>query len=97
VLKEMPKYGDLLICGISTQLHQYLPEFDEIVSQEDPDFIKSGLVKASLIRLSFLAVIQQTEVIESIGFISKERHQKLLSNLATYLIESSPSDLPERS
>ena len=24
ILKEMPPYGDLLVCGVSTQLHQYV-------------------------------------------------------------------------
>ena len=33
VLREMPKYRDFLVCGVSTQLTQYLPNFDEIISQ----------------------------------------------------------------
>ena len=28
ILREMPKYQDFLICGISTQLKQYIPNFD---------------------------------------------------------------------
>ncbi|WP_309732057.1 transcriptional regulator [Chamaesiphon sp. OTE_75_metabat_556] len=84
----MPKYGDLLICGISTQLRQYRPNFDEIIKVEDSDFVASGLVRESLIRLSFLAVIQQVEVIGSIGSISNDRHGRLLSNLSGYLIGS---------
>ena len=88
VLREMPKYGDLLICGISTQVRQYIPNFDEIIRIEDPDFETSGLVRESLVRLAFLAIVKQTAVIGSIGSISNERHQKLLSNLSTYLIES---------
>jgi mRNA interferase MazF len=86
VLREMPKYGDLLICGISTQLRQYIDGFDEIIRTEDLDFMDSGLVKESLIRLAFLGIVQQTEVIGSIGSISKERHAKLLSNLSNYLV-----------
>jgi mRNA interferase MazF len=84
----MPKYGDLLICGISTQLRQYLPNFDEIIKTEDPDFAASGLVRSSLIRLAFLAVIRQTEVMGSLGSIGSERHSRLLSNLSGYLIGS---------
>jgi mRNA interferase MazF len=56
LLREMPKYGDLLICGISTQLRQYLTNFDEIIKTEDSGFVTSGLVRESLIRLAFLAV-----------------------------------------
>jgi mRNA interferase MazF len=88
VLREMPKYGDLLICGISTQLRQYLPNFDEIIKTEDSDFVSSGLVRESLIRLAFLAVIRQSEVMGSLGSINGERHSRLLSNLSGYLIGS---------
>jgi mRNA interferase MazF len=88
VLREMPKYGDLLVCGISTQLRQYISNFDEIIRTENPDFEASGLVRESLVRLSFLAIVQNAAVIGSIGSISHERHQRLLSNLSNYLIES---------
>lgn len=89
ILREMPKYGDLLICGISTQLQQYIPGFDEIIRPEDDDFIASGLVKESLFRLAFLSVIQRKEAVGSIGTISVDRHQKLLSNLSNYLTAKS--------
>jgi mRNA interferase MazF len=26
ILREMPLYGDLLVCGVSTQLHQYVKD-----------------------------------------------------------------------
>jgi len=38
VLREMPKYQDFLICGISTQLKQYIPNFDETIAPTDIDF-----------------------------------------------------------
>jgi mRNA interferase MazF len=38
ILREMPKYQDLLICGISTQLKQYIANFDEIISPNDVDY-----------------------------------------------------------
>ena len=34
-LREMPPYRDLLVCGISTQLHQEVKGFDEVVDQTD--------------------------------------------------------------
>ena len=49
----MPKYQDFLISGISTQLKEYIPNFDEIISPNDDDFQSSGLVRQSDIRLSF--------------------------------------------
>jgi mRNA interferase MazF len=86
VLREMPPYKDLLVCGISTQLHQRVPDFDEIISPSDTDFIASGLRAASLIRLGFLAVLLRRTIIGSIGSISSERHQHLLQTLSDYLI-----------
>lgn len=43
VLRELPGYHDLLICGVSSQLHQALKGFDEIISRSDADFAASGL------------------------------------------------------
>ncbi|MCW9680103.1 type II toxin-antitoxin system PemK/MazF family toxin [Dolichospermum planctonicum UHCC 0167] len=87
ILKEMPKYQDFLVCGISTQLKQYIANFDEIISPEDEDFQSSGLVSQSVIRLSFLTVIYRNSIIGSIGKISTERHQRLLENLSQYLVK----------
>ncbi len=88
ILRVMPPFQDFLICGISTQLHQKVEDFDEIISQNDGDFAESGLVADSLIRLGFLAVLPSAKIIGSIGSISNERHQKLLSNLSNYLIKN---------
>ncbi|MFK0734307.1 MAG: type II toxin-antitoxin system PemK/MazF family toxin [Gloeotrichia echinulata GP01] len=86
ILREMPKYQDFLVCGISTQLKQYIANFDEIILLGDDDFELSGLVNQSVIRLSFLTVISRNSIIGSIGAISAERHQKLLNNLSQYLV-----------
>jgi mRNA interferase MazF len=85
ILRKLPKFGDLLICGISTKLYQCISNFDEIIRIEDPDFINSGLMQESLIRLTFLSVIRKQEVIGSIGEIDIDRHHRLLSNLSHYL------------
>lgn len=51
ILREMPPYGDFLVCGVSTQLHQRVKDFDEIIAPTDADFISSGLKSESLVRL----------------------------------------------
>ena len=56
-LREMPPFGDVLVCGISTQLHQQTPDFDELIMRSDSDFVISGLVADSVIRLGYLAVL----------------------------------------
>jgi mRNA interferase MazF len=85
LLREMPKYGDFLACGISSQLQQYVPNFDELIQVGNPDFTDSGLTKSSVIRLNFLAIARRSEVIGRLGMISSDRHKQLLSNLANYL------------
>jgi mRNA interferase MazF len=89
ILREMPPYRDLLICGVSTQLHQYVNGFDEIISPADADFTSSGLLSESLIRLGFLAVFPRKSIVGSIGAISLARHKRLLKTLSDYLIENS--------
>ena len=84
-LREMPPYRDMLVCGVSTQLHQCVEGFDEIISPADADFKSSGLRSKSLIRLGFLAVLPRHRVLGSIGSISAKRHKRLLRKLSDYL------------
>jgi len=86
-LREMPPYRDVLVCGVSTQLHQEVKGFDEVVQLADSDFAVTGLKSTSLIRLGFLAVIPRSAVIGSIGKISSERHKRLLRKLSEYLMQ----------
>ncbi len=83
--REFPPYKDFLVCGVSTQLHQEVKGFDEIVSSSDPDFAASGLKSESLIRLGFLAMVPRARIAGSIGAISSQRHKKILKTLADYL------------
>lgn len=53
VLRAMPPYGDLLVCGVSTQLRQAVAGFDDAIGPGDPDFRASGLKAPSIIRLGF--------------------------------------------
>ena len=50
ILKEMPLFGDLLVCGIRTQLTQLVAGFDEIIELNDRNYKDSGIAKPSLIR-----------------------------------------------
>jgi mRNA interferase MazF len=88
VLREMPPFQDLLVCGVSTQLNQRVKGFDEIISPDDDDFDSSGLLAPSIIRLGFLTVLPRRRVVGAIGYISPERHQRLLQALADFLVKS---------
>ena len=87
ILREMPPCKDFLVCGVSTQLHQLVKDFDEVISPSEADFSSSGLKSESLIRLGFLAVLPRNSIIGSIGSISSERHKRLLKTLSDYLVK----------
>ena len=84
-LRELPPFRDMLVCGISTQVHQAVEGFDKIIVKDDSDYALSGLVADSIIRLGFLAVIPRKNVIGSIGSISSKRHARLLKQLSKHL------------
>lgn len=86
LLRELPPFGDCLVCGISTQLHQAVPEFDEIISKDDADFADSGLLSSSVIRLGFLAVLTSQRIVGAIGHLAPDRHARLLQTLSKHLI-----------
>ena len=85
VLRRMPPFGDLLVCGVSTQLHHQVVDFDDLIEPSHPDYFASGLKAPSLIRLGFLAVLPVSSFTGTIGTISSDRHRNLLERLASYL------------
>ena len=87
ILKIMPKYEDLLVCAVSSQVHQLIPDFDLLLENNNPAFKDSGLKTTSIFRLGSLAVLEQREVIGSIGFLHEVLHKKLLNNLSDYLLQ----------
>ena len=86
VLREMPPFQDMLVCGVSSQLHQEVKDFDETIAPTDDDFVASSLAGKSLIRLGFLTVVPQSQILGVIGSVSSTRHRRLLKKLSDYLI-----------
>jgi mRNA interferase MazF len=85
LLRRMPPFGDWLICGVSSQLHQQVPGFDEIIQTSDPDFVESGLKQASVIRLGFLTTMPVGSFLGTLGSVSPDRHARLLARLSRFL------------
>jgi mRNA interferase MazF len=85
ILREMPPYGDFLVYGVSTQLHNEVAGFDDPIRPGDADFATSGLKAASLIRLGFLAVLPATSLLGAIGSIETVRHVRLLERLSNHI------------
>ena len=86
LLAQMPPFGDWLVCGISTQIHQEVVGFDETIEPSHADFSKSGLKAASLIRLGFLVVLPAQRMLGVLGSIAPERYRQLLHRLGTFLL-----------
>jgi mRNA interferase MazF len=86
VLSSLPgPYQTQLICGISTQLQQQVPNWDELIQPGDADFASSGLHRASVIRLSYLHATDPAEFAGAIGQIDAVRLDRLLARLAGHL------------
>jgi mRNA interferase MazF len=88
LLRILPPFGDFLVCGVSTQLRQQVRGMDELILRTDKDFAGSGLKMDSLIRVGFLAIYTQSQIIGDIGEISSERHRRLLRQLAEFLVST---------
>ena len=94
ILRKLPgKFNDWLICMISSQLHQVIPDLDEIINLEEPDFQQTGLKQSSLIRASRLAVVDEDILIGKLGTIDTLRLNKIRGNIAKWLQnqQSNPS------
>src|SRR5690625_4255580 len=85
---ELPgSYDDWLICMISSQTHQYIEGFDEVVSEENLDFEASGLKRTSVIRTGRLAIVESDMLAGRIGHISPDRLNRLRKKLAGWLTD----------
>ncbi|MEO7485179.1 MAG: type II toxin-antitoxin system PemK/MazF family toxin [Ferruginibacter sp.] len=85
-LRRLPSYNDILVCAISTQQHQLIKDFDILLSEASPEFKSTGLLKASVIRLSALAELSLETIPGSIGKVSNSHLQMLKNKLASYLL-----------
>jgi mRNA interferase MazF len=89
LLGRLPgEHDDWLICMISSQVRHYMPGFDEIVREDDPDFAESGLKASSVVRIGRLAVVEEEILLGAIGQIAFERLERIKHRLAEWLIKS---------
>ena len=87
MLGKLPRdYDDWLICMISSQLGQFIPDFDEIISVDSQDFDESGLKTNSVIRIGRLAVVNGEILLGSIGQIGSDRLQHIKSRLGQWIM-----------
>ena len=84
-----PPFGDYLVCGISTQLHQAVTGLDQVMNHGDRDFASSGLKAASVIRTAYPALLPRTYFKGRIGAISPMRTKHILDSLIAFLVRAS--------
>lgn len=90
VLAILPgPYQNVLICGVSTQLRNVVPGWDEIIDASEPGFSTTGLRRTSAIRLSYLYAAEQTDLAGAIGAIDPARLKLLQHRLGALLVQSS--------
>ena len=86
VLRRLPgQYDDWLICMVSSRLEQGIADFDETITQGDPDFKESGLKVPSLIRISRLAVVSGNILIGKLGQVDEVRLLRIKQNLSRWI------------
>ncbi|MGH7174157.1 MAG: type II toxin-antitoxin system PemK/MazF family toxin [Gemmataceae bacterium] len=78
-------YQNVLLCGISTQLHLIQANWDELIQPADGDFAGSGLHQASVIRLSYLYAAEAMEISGILGGIDPTRLARLRTRLADHV------------
>ncbi|WP_339810380.1 type II toxin-antitoxin system PemK/MazF family toxin [uncultured Imperialibacter sp.] len=85
VLKSMPQHHDLLVCGISSQLWNFVEGFDEKIDDSHPDFTISGLSRSSIVRIGYLATLDIRDIKGTMGHLSAKTVNLIISRLVKYL------------
>jgi mRNA interferase MazF len=89
LLAKLPSnQNDWLVCMISSQLHQEIPSIDDIIETTDPDFVNTGLKSRSLVRLTRIAVVEESIFKGKIGEISTQRLNDLKTSIANWIEKS---------
>lgn len=85
MLRQASRFGDWLVCMVSSRVDQAETGLDEIVLPTDPDFSASGLKAPSVLRLSRLAVLQGTLLAGHIGTIDASRLSRIRERLSHWI------------
>lgn len=90
VVAVLPRFGDLLIAGISTQLHQAIPNVDIELLETQHGFQNSGLRRSSIVRLTLLSRIEHADpsIFGTIGALDDALLVRVKRNLADLILRS---------
>jgi mRNA interferase MazF len=79
------RHADVLLALVTSQLHQEVVGFDEVVAPEDPDFATSRLKARSVIRLARLVSVSPQVIEARLGVISPTRLANIRRRLVKWL------------
>lgn len=85
ILKVLPRYNDLLVCAVSSQLYQYTDGLDIILESTHPAFTESGLNRTSVFRITNIATLSQEDVEGTVGCLQHELFRNVIENLTGFL------------
>lgn len=79
------KHADLLLALISSQIHQAVADFDEIINISDSDYATTGLKAPSVVRLARLVSVEPSTINARLGHISPKRLRQIRDRLMMWL------------
>jgi len=79
------RYDDVLLALITSRAYQAIPDFDEIIEADAPDFALSGLKVRSVIRLARLVTVEASVINARLGEIGSQRILAVRKRLGTWL------------
>ena len=85
--QEIGNYRHIIFALITSKIPTSLLDTDIIIQPDHPDFINSGLRKASALRLDHLVTLRQSMIRRELGFLTSEIQSKI-ANILCNLITS---------
>ncbi len=80
-------YQHIIFALITSRIPEIPLETDIILRQEHPDFLNSGLRKASTLRLDHLVTLRQSLIRRELGFLTPQT-QALISDILCRILSS---------
>jgi mRNA interferase MazF len=80
-LREMPPFRDILVCGVSTQVHQIAPT-RRIITKQDSTFLPAVCLPSRLFGWFSVVLPRRTSLASA---LSRQRHTRLLRKLSHHL------------
>jgi len=80
------RHDDVLLALVSSRISQAIPNFDEIIHSNDPDYRVTGLKVASVVRISRLVTVESTIIDARLGEISSDRLKRIKQHISDWLL-----------